>query len=61
MARKLLATKANDLELRLELSTQLVKQAYSECPNLDFLIEAILTSPLYRFVVTVVIVAVCCC
>ncbi|CAM9132058.1 unnamed protein product [Laminaria digitata] len=48
VARKLRATRARDLDQRLELATQLVKQAYSECPNLDLLIKAILTSPLYR-------------
>ena len=48
VARKLRATRARDMDERLELATQLVKQAYSECPNLDLLIKAILTSPLYR-------------
>eukprot|EP00904_Undaria_pinnatifida_P000403 jgi/Undpi1/10363/HiC_scaffold_29.g12813.m1 len=48
VARKLRATRARDLDQRLELATQLVKQAYSECPSLDLLIKAILTSPLYR-------------
>lgn len=37
------------LEQRLDLAVQLVKQAYSECPNLDLLIKAILEAPLYRY------------
>lgn len=51
VARKLRDAPARDEESRLELATQLVKQAYSECPNLDFLIKAILTCPLYRYLV----------
>lgn len=38
------------LEHRLDLACQLVKQAYSECPNLDLLIKAVLEAPLYRCV-----------
>lgn len=54
MARELRDTPARDLEQRLELACQLVKQAHSECPNLDHLIAAILTAPLYRYVRTAV-------
>lgn len=48
VARELRDAKAKDSESRLDLATQLVKQAYSECPNLDLLIGAILSNPLYR-------------
>lgn len=48
MAIELRDTPARRLEQRLELAVQLVKQAYSECPNLDLLIKAILGAPLYR-------------
>lgn len=50
VAQELRDTNAKDSESRLDLATQLVKQAYSECPNLDLLIGAILSNPLYRCV-----------
>lgn len=53
VARELRDAKTKDSESRLELATQLVKQAYSECPNLDLLIGAILSNPLYRCNTTV--------
>ncbi|CBN75600.1 conserved unknown protein [Ectocarpus siliculosus] len=48
VARALRDTPASHLEQRLELACQLVKQAYSECRNLDQIIKAILSTPLYR-------------
>ncbi|CAB1098420.1 unnamed protein product [Ectocarpus sp. CCAP 1310/34] len=48
VARALRDTPASHLEQRLELACQLVKQAYSECRNLDQIIKAILSAPLYR-------------
>lgn len=50
VARALRDTPASHLEQRLELACQLVKQAYSECRNLDQIIKAILSAPLYRYV-----------
>ncbi|CAM9592988.1 unnamed protein product, partial [Hapterophycus canaliculatus] len=41
-------TSSRYLEHRLDLACQLVKQAYSECPNLDLLIKVVLEAPLYR-------------
>lgn len=48
VARELRDAPERNVEQRLELACQLVKQAHSECPNLDRLIEAILAAPLYR-------------
>ena len=47
-ARELQDVKEKDVERRLELATQVVKQAYSECPNFDLVVKAILSAPLYR-------------